>query len=76
LFHVVGKSISIHGFGVFLLEPKYIDAFMNFAPSKIACGEIKFAEDVTEGLQGAPQALLSVQDGTNTGKSVVVLAEA
>jgi hypothetical protein len=75
LFQVIGKSLSIHGFIVSRLVPKYINEFIQFVPSKIASGEIKFVEDVTNGLQGAPQAMLNVQKGTNTGKSMVVVAE-
>lgn len=34
-------------------------------------GQIKYAEDIVEGLENAPKAVLKLFDGSNTGKLIV-----
>lgn len=41
----------------------------------IAEGKLKFKEDITRGLDKVGEAILAVQKGTNTGKSVILVAE-
>jgi len=60
---------------VTILEPKYEEEFYKVIPPKLASGEIKYLEDVTKGLENAGHAILSVQAGTNKGKSVVWVAD-
>ncbi|KIJ62669.1 hypothetical protein HYDPIDRAFT_176457 [Hydnomerulius pinastri MD-312] len=75
LMNIVAKEIKISGFIVGTLLPKYQEAFYTEIPSMIASGEFKLKEDVTKGLEGAGEAILAVQKGTNTGKSVIVVAD-
>ncbi|KAJ7206293.1 hypothetical protein GGX14DRAFT_522436 [Mycena pura] len=72
---IVSKSLSINGFIVGNLYPKYKAEFAAEVVPRLARGEYKFTEDVTRGLDRLGDALLAVLKGENTGKAVVVVAE-
>lgn len=69
------KELKLHGFIVWSLLPKYKDAFYAEVPALIASGKFNIKEDLAKGLESAGEAILAVQKGTNTGKSVIVVAE-
>ncbi|KAI0782984.1 hypothetical protein C8Q75DRAFT_737144 [Abortiporus biennis] len=73
---VFQNSIIMSGFIVFRpkLVNKYEETFYKVLPEKVAKGEIKLNEDLTEGLKNVGQAILDVQLGRNTGKKVIVVA--
>lgn len=71
---VVGKSITIQGFIVWRLHPKYVEEFYNIVPGWLATGVIKYREDVTKGIEHVGDVLLAVQKGTNKGKAVIEVA--
>ncbi|KAH9937947.1 hypothetical protein B0H21DRAFT_825392 [Amylocystis lapponica] len=71
---IVGKQLRISGFLVFALHHKYIERFYAEMPARVASGEIKYTEDVTEGLENAGKVILDVQTGKNKGKAVVGVA--
>ncbi|EKM53341.1 uncharacterized protein PHACADRAFT_259646 [Phanerochaete carnosa HHB-10118-sp] len=72
---VFGKEITLYGFLVFSLLPKYEDEFYREIPARVAKGEFKYIEDAKKGLEWAGHAILDVQQGKNHGKSVVIVAE-
>lgn len=74
LFQVIGKSIKIYGFLVNRLAPKYLQAFYEFTEPKVASGEFKHKEDVTDGLEKLGDVIAAVQRGTNKAKAVVHVA--
>lgn len=71
----MAKELKLYGFIVWSLLPKYKDAFYAEVPALIASCELKIKEDLTKGLESVGEAILAVQKGTNTGKSVIVVAE-
>ena len=73
--NVISKSLSIHGFIVSRLEPKYDDEFYAVVPAKVASGEIQHREDVYDGLDKVGDVLLAVQQGFNKAKAVVHVAD-
>lgn len=75
LINVIGKSLSIHGFIVSRLEPKYDDEFYAVVPAKVASGEIQHREDVYDGLDKVGDIILAVQQGLNKAKAVVHVAD-
>ncbi|KAF8660915.1 hypothetical protein AX16_001543 [Volvariella volvacea WC 439] len=75
MLYVVSRGLSMNGFIVIWLEPKYIEEFHRVVPAAIAEGKFKFAEELTEGLSNVPQVILDVQQGRNKAKSVVVVAK-
>ncbi|KIJ92846.1 hypothetical protein K443DRAFT_647825 [Laccaria amethystina LaAM-08-1] len=75
LINVISKSLSIHGFIVSRLEPKYDDEFYAVIPAKVASGEIQHREDVYDGLGKVGDVMLAVQQGLNKAKAVVHVAD-
>ncbi|KAJ7715386.1 hypothetical protein B0H16DRAFT_1435019 [Mycena metata] len=69
------KTLHIHGILVFQLLPKYYKEFYGTIPAKLASEEIKYNEEVTNGLDKVEDVILAVQKGTNRAKAVVVVAE-
>jgi hypothetical protein len=75
LFFIIPKCISLIGFTVGTLEPKYDEEFYKVVPAQVKSGEIKYTEERNKGLQATGQALYNVLTGANTAKSVIVVAE-
>nr|XP_023878555.1 2-alkenal reductase (NADP(+)-dependent)-like isoform X2 [Quercus suber] len=73
IMSVVWKQIRIEGFLVFdyyHLYPK----FLEFVLPYIKEGKITYVEDIAEGLESAPEAMVGLFSGRNVGKQVVVVA--
>ena len=75
LFQVIGKSISMYEFIVSRLEEKHGAAFFTEIPPKVASGEIKYREDIYNGLETVGDVILAVQKGTNKVKAVIHVAD-
>ncbi len=75
LMLIIAKAITVYGVNIWRLAPKYEEEFYRVVPPLLASGELKFSEDVTRGLEHAGEAIEAVQRGTNTGKSVILVAE-
>lgn len=73
LFKVVAKQIRMQGFLVFNYYHLY-PKFMEFILPLIKEGKIQYVEDVDEGLESAPAALIGLFSGRNVGKKVVRLS--
>jgi NADPH-dependent curcumin reductase CurA len=73
LMLTIYKQISINGLLVGALAPKYQDSFNKEVVPKLADGTWKYNEHKKYGLDKAPEAILDVQKGKNTGKSVIVV---
>ncbi|XP_011085050.1 2-alkenal reductase (NADP(+)-dependent) [Sesamum indicum] len=73
LFCLITKRIRMEGFLVFdyyHLYPKYLEMVLPL----IKDGKINYVEDIAEGLENAPTALIGLFSGRNVGKQVVVVA--
>ena len=73
LFCIVTKRLLLKGFIIidhFNLYPKYLEMVMPL----IKEGKICYIEDIVEGLENAPSALIGLFSGKNVGKQVVVVA--
>lgn len=75
LLHLTSKEINLYGLSYFALAPKYDAEFKKTVIPKLADGTFKYLEDRKFGLDQAPQAMLDVQNGGNTGKSVIILSD-
>ncbi|OSD00542.1 NAD-P-binding protein [Trametes coccinea BRFM310] len=75
LMNIVTKELTVQGFVVGTIRPKYEEWFYSTWPKRVASGEIKYKEDRVYGLENAGQAIADVQSGRNFGKSVVIVAE-
>ena len=73
LIRVIFKQIRIEGFLVFNyyhLYPKFLDMIL----PHIREGKIVYLEEINEGLQSGPAAVIKLLSGCNVGKQVVVVA--
>ncbi|XP_058184275.1 2-alkenal reductase (NADP(+)-dependent)-like isoform X2 [Rhododendron vialii] len=73
LFCLITKRIRMEGFTVFdyyPMYPKYLDMVLPL----IREGKITYVEDIAEGLENAPAALIGLFSGRNIGKQVVLVA--
>jgi NADPH-dependent curcumin reductase CurA len=75
MHYVFAKSITLYGFLVFRLLPKYKDRFYEEVSALVVSGKIKHREHVWDGLHRAGEALLAVQKGHNKAKAVVHVAD-
>ena len=69
---ILSKSLTIRGF----IQRDFADqrpAFYHDMAKWIADGQIRYREDIVEGLENAPKAFISMLDGGNFGKLVVKL---
>lgn len=68
---VLTRSLQIRGFINYEFTEQYFDAFIREVSALLREGKIKHIEDVTVGLENAPQAFLDMLDGRNFGKVLV-----
>jgi hypothetical protein len=69
---ILVKRLSINGFIIFDHWEGYPDFLREIGP-RVANKEIAWLEDVTEGLENAPEAFIAMLKGGNTGKQVIKL---
>lgn len=73
LMYLIHERIHMTGFAVrdyYHLYPKFIDTVLPY----IKEGKIAYVEDIAEGLESGPAALVGLFSGRNIGKQVVVIA--
>lgn len=74
LYQLVPKRISMKGF----LQSDYLHLYPQFLESTINLikeGKIVYIEDIAEGLENAPSALVGLFHGKNVGKQVVHICD-
>lgn len=69
---ILVRFLSVNGFIIFNHFDRYPEFLTEIAP-KVTSGEIRYLEDIAEGLENAPAAFLSMLKGGNTGKQIVKL---
>lgn len=72
LMNIVYKRIHMKGRVVFDYFPQY-SKFLDVVLPLIREGKIVYVEDIVEGLENAPAALLGLFSGRNVGKQVIML---
>ncbi|KAJ0972979.1 hypothetical protein J5N97_020938 [Dioscorea zingiberensis] len=73
LTYTIKKRIRFEGFLVFDYFHKYNEFVEKIIPD-IREGKIAYVEDIAEGLENAPAALIGLFKGLNVGKQLVVVA--
>ncbi|CAK8560055.1 unnamed protein product [Lathyrus sativus] len=74
LAHIIYKRIRLEGFVVTEYYPLYTK-FLEFILPLIREGKIAYVEDIAEGLENGPAALVGLFSGRNVGKQVLVVAD-
>ncbi|KAL0066286.1 hypothetical protein AAF712_006717 [Marasmius tenuissimus] len=75
LAQIMYKNITIYGFYIYEHDHKYKEEFYKTVPEWIAKGQIKYAEEVYDGLEKVGEAILAQQKGQNVAKSVVKVSD-
>ncbi|KAH7547633.1 hypothetical protein FEM48_Zijuj01G0330500 [Ziziphus jujuba var. spinosa] len=73
LMNLIVKRIRMQGFIVtdhYNLYPKFLELVLPY----LRQGKIEYVEDIIEGLENAPSALIGLFTGRNVGKQVVVVS--
>ena len=74
LWLVLAKRARIQGFLVFDYAKRYPEAATQLA-AWIAAGQLKYREDILDGIEAAPRAFIRMLNGENFGKQLVKLAD-
>lgn len=74
LFCLVSKRICMQGFVAFEYFNQY-QKFLELVLPLVREGKMTYLEDIAEGLESAPAALVGLFSGRNVGKQVVVIAQ-
>ncbi|KAI8972297.1 hypothetical protein BDB01DRAFT_750145 [Pilobolus umbonatus] len=75
IMNIVVKRINIQGFIIMDhmdFEPEFLKKVTDLLVNK----KIKYREDIMEGIESTPQALVNVLEGKNFGKAIVHVADA
>ena len=75
LAQVITKSITLQGFIVHRLYTKCQESFLATMSAKVASGEIKYREDIYDGLDKVGDVLLFVLQGKNKAKAIIHVAD-
>ncbi|KAJ4766772.1 Zinc-binding dehydrogenase family protein [Rhynchospora pubera] len=73
LINIVSKRVRMEGFVVLDHFSKY-RKFEEMVVQHLKSGKITYVEDIAEGLESAPTALVGLFKGKNVGKQLVVIA--
>ncbi len=70
--NILVKFLSVQGF-IISNHWDNMPKFLGDVGPKVASGEVKFVEDIAEGLENAPEAFMGLLQGRNVGKQIVKL---
>ena len=70
---ILTKRITVRGFIVWDFQEQYSQFVNEFIPM-IQDGRINVREDISQGIESAPQSLIDVLKGANFGKKVIQIA--
>jgi hypothetical protein len=71
---ILSKSLTIRGFIQHEFQAQRPEFYREMA-AWIASGDIKYKEDIVEGLEAAPEAFIGLLEGRNFGKLVVKVSD-
>ena len=70
---VLAKSLTLRGFIQREFAPTMFEDFQREMSAWVASGEVRYHEDVTIGLDRAPEAFVGMLKGRNLGKALITL---
>jgi NADPH-dependent curcumin reductase CurA len=74
LREVLNKRLTLRGFASEEFADTYFPRFLRTVSEGIADGQIRYCEDITEGLENAPKAFIDMVEGRNFGTTLVRVA--
>ncbi len=72
--NLLGRRATMRGFVILDYRDRFMEALGALAPLVIS-KQLKFKEEIIDGLENAPTAIHKLYNGTNTGKLIVKIAE-
>lgn len=72
---LIGRRLTIRGF-IVTDHPEVCEEYVGKAIGWLQEGKLKYRESIAEGVENAPQALIDLLQGRNTGKQIVQLSDA
>lgn len=73
LMQVLTRQVKVEGFLVFQFADRYAEGLAKLT-EWVRSGQLKYKETITDGIENAPKAFLSMLSGGNTGKQLVRIA--
>lgn len=68
---ILRKSLTVRGFIQSEFAPSLMPEFLERATAWVRSGELRYREDIVDGLENAPEAFIGMLDGRNFGKLLV-----
>jgi NADPH-dependent curcumin reductase CurA len=68
---ILSKSLTLHGFKYYEFVAQHHAEFLREVGAGIADGRIRYREDIVNGLEKAPEAIIGMLEGRNFGKVIV-----
>jgi NADPH-dependent curcumin reductase CurA len=68
---ILRRSLLVRGFIQPEFAEEHFDTFLEEIGPRVAAGDIKYREDVVDGLENAPEAFIGMLKGANFGKLIV-----
>ena len=72
---ILRRSVLLRGFIQTEFAADHFDEFVEEIGPRVASGEIKYKEDIVDGLENAPEAFMGMLTGKNFGKLVVKVSD-
>jgi NADPH-dependent curcumin reductase CurA len=73
---ILSKSLTLRGYINYEFAADHYPDFLKTVSAGIQRGDIRYREDITEGLENAPTAFIAMLQGRNFGKALVRVASA
>lgn len=71
---ILRQSLLVRGFIQTEFAPDYYDEFLTEIGPRVAAGEIRYREDIVDGIENAPDAFIAMLTGGNFGKLIIKVA--
>ena len=71
---IVRRSLLLRGYINVEFVDEHYDAFLREVGPKVRSGEIRYREDIVDGLEKAPEAFIGMLAGRNFGKALIRLS--
>ncbi len=72
---ILRRSILVRGFIQTEFAADHFDEFLSEVGPRVASGDIRYREDIVDGLENAPEAFISMLTGGNFGKLIIKIAD-
>jgi NADPH-dependent curcumin reductase CurA len=72
---ILTRSLTVRGFISSDFVTDHYQQFLSTVSQAVAGGRVRYREDITDGLENAPEAFIGMLEGRNFGKALVRLAQ-